>query len=113
MQIALPVKSKEIPSITGEMRRASTDMRAAGVNIVDASNIFDDVSMESVYGDQSGHLNEGGLDKVVAMTLDTLIGSTRSQIAARLCNNFDANGHSINAKRFFMDLNSTLCALRL
>jgi hypothetical protein len=69
--------SKEIPPITEELRRASADMRAAGVNIIDASNIFDEVSMESVYGDQGGHLNEGGLDKMVAMTLDTLIGSTK------------------------------------
>jgi hypothetical protein len=53
--------SKEIPPINEETRRASADMRAAGINTVDASNILDDRSMEAVYGHQDGHLNEGGL----------------------------------------------------
>jgi hypothetical protein len=67
--------AKEIPPIAEEMRRAGVKMRTAGVNIVDASNFFDNVLMESVYADQVGHLNERGLDKLVAMTLDMLIGS--------------------------------------
>lgn len=64
--------AKEIPPVTIEMMRASAEMRAAGINFIDASKFFDDVAMEQVYADQGGHLNIGGLERLVANTLDVL-----------------------------------------